>query len=177
MSLEALLHSVLNRIRKMMFHFLWNEQSDNHRYHLCSWEVISRPKKNGGWGFRNLTHFNLALNSITLLRVLTQASIWQQVLRDKYLHNATLVNWIRRPSHFSNSASRIWSSLIRALPFINHWLSWCPGTCHLICVGSDKILDIGDSSFLNEELITLLNQKQVSMLAQASLTRDPFTFS
>jgi hypothetical protein len=116
MSLEVLPRSVLNRIRSLMFHFLWNGQSDNHRFDLYSWEVLSRPKKNGGWGIRNLTHFNLALNAITLWRVLTQASIWQQVLRDKYLQNATLVNWIRRPSHISNFPSRIWSSLIRMLP-------------------------------------------------------------
>jgi hypothetical protein len=63
------------------------------------------------------------------------------------------------------------------LPFINHWLSWCPGAGHLICVGRDRILGIGDTSFLNEELITLLNQKQVSTLAQASLARDTFTYA
>jgi hypothetical protein len=177
MSLEALPRSVLNKIRSMMFHFLWNGQSDNHRFHLCSWEVLSRPKKNGGWGFRNLTHFNLALNAITLWRVLTQDSIWQQVLRDKYLHKATLVNWIRRPFLISNSASKIWSSLIRALPSINHWLSWCPGTGHLINIGHDRILGIGDSSFLTEELLTRLKQKQITTLAQASLSRDPFTFA
>jgi hypothetical protein len=147
MSMEALPHTVLNKIRKMMFHFLWNGHSDTQQYHLCRWEVLSRPKKNGGWGFRNLTHFNLALNAITLWRVLTQESIWHQVIRDKYLHNSTLINWIRRPSHNCNSTSRIWSSLIRSIPIINHWLSWCPGAGHLISIGRDRILGIGDSPF------------------------------
>jgi hypothetical protein len=93
MSMEALPHSVINKIRKVMFHFLWNGHSDTqHR-----WEVLSRPKKNGGWGFRNLFHFNMALNAITLWQVLTQESIWHQVIRDKYLHNSTLINWLRFP--------------------------------------------------------------------------------
>jgi hypothetical protein len=104
-------------------------------------------------------------------------SIWQQVLRDKYLHNATLVNWIRRPSHFSNSCFEDLVESHSRAPSINHWLSWCPGTGHLINIGRDRILGIGDNSFLNEELLTLLNQKQITTLAQASLSRDPFTFA
>jgi hypothetical protein len=92
MSMEVLPRIVLNRIRKLMFQFLWSGHSVAQHYHLCRWEVLSRPKKLGGWGFCNLTIFNQALNAITLWRVLTQPSIWQQVIRDKYLHNATLLN-------------------------------------------------------------------------------------
>jgi hypothetical protein len=124
MSMEALPRTVLTKIRKMMFNFLWNGHSESQRYHLCSWETLSRPKKNGGWGFRNLFHFNTALNTNTLWRVLTHESIWHRVILDKYLQNATLFNWLRKQSHFIKSASRIWSSLIRTIPIILHWLSW-----------------------------------------------------
>jgi hypothetical protein len=94
---------------------------------------------------------------------------------DKYLQNSTLINWLRFPSHIFNSASRIWSSLTRTIPIINHWLSWRPGAGHLITIGRDRILGIGDRSFLHEETITLLNKKQVTVLAQASVARDPVT--
>jgi hypothetical protein len=177
MTMEALPHTVLNKLRTLMFQFLWKGQSDSHRFHLCSWEVLSRPKKNGGWGLRNLSHFNLALNAITLWRVLTQPSIWQQIIRDKYLKNVSLINWIRRPSHLSNSASKIWSCLTRALPSIIHWLSWCPGTGQQIIVGRDRILGIGDASFLSEDLLYRLNQKHITTLAHASLRRDPLTLA
>jgi hypothetical protein len=62
-----------------MFQFLWSGHSDTQHYHLCRWEVLSRPKKLEGWGFRNISIFNLALNVITLWRVLTQTSLWQKV--------------------------------------------------------------------------------------------------
>jgi hypothetical protein len=62
-------------------------------------------------------------------------------------------------------------------PIINHWLSWRPGASHLITIGRDKILGIGDRSFLHEEVITLLNKKQLTTLAQASMARDPVTFA
>jgi hypothetical protein len=57
MSMEALPRSVINRIRKVMFQFLWNGHSETQHYHLCRWEALSRPKKYGGWGFRNLYLF------------------------------------------------------------------------------------------------------------------------
>jgi len=159
MSMEALPRSVINKIRKVMFHFLRNGHSETQQYHLCRWEVLSRPKKNGGWGFWNLFHFNTDLNANTLWRVLTQESIWNQVLMDKYLQNSTLINWLRFPSHIFNSTSRIWSNLTRTIPIINHWLNWRPGVGHLITIGRDQILSISYRSFLHEETITLLNKK------------------
>jgi hypothetical protein len=177
MSMEALPRIILNRIRKLMFQFLWTGHSEAQQYHLCRWEILSRPKNLGGWGFCNLPLFNLALNASTLWRVLTQPSIWQKVIKEKYLHNATLINWIRQSSHQCTSASRIWTSLSRALPVINHWLSWYPGAGHLIVVGRDRILGMGDRSFLSDELITSLKEKNVSTLAQASTERNPITFA
>jgi hypothetical protein len=174
MSLEALPRTILNRIRKLMFHFLWNGHSEAQKYHLCRWEILSRPKKNGGWGFHNLPLFNLALNAITLWRVLTQSSLWQKVIKGKYLHNVTLLNWIRQPTHHNNAASRMWNSLCRTFPVIIQWLCWCPGTGHLISIGRDRILGLGDRAFLSEELITLLNGKKVNSLAQAFHQENPY---
>jgi hypothetical protein len=54
MSMESLPRTILNKIRKVMFHYLWNERSDSCHFHLCRWEILSRPKRNGGWGLRNL---------------------------------------------------------------------------------------------------------------------------
>jgi hypothetical protein len=69
-SMEALPRSILSMIRKVMFHFLWNGHSESQHYHLCRWEALSRPKKLGGWGFRNILFFNKALNTNTLWRLL-----------------------------------------------------------------------------------------------------------
>jgi hypothetical protein len=166
--MEALPRSVLSKIRKLIFDFLWNEHQDKHRFHLCSWEVISRPKRNGGWGIRNLNLFNLALISVTLWCILTQKSLWHSVIRDKYLHSSSLSNWLRRPLHCTSAASRIWLSLLRALPVILHWITWNPGNETLIKIGCDRILGMGTKSFLSEELLTALSLNQITYLSQAS---------
>jgi hypothetical protein len=168
MSLEALAKIVLNKIRKLMFHFLWSSHSDTQHLHLCRWEVLSRPKNLKGWGFRNLNIFNLVLNASTLWRVLNQTSLWQKVVNNKYLKNTTLINWLRQPSHHCTSPLKIWSSLIRALPIILHWLRWCPGASSLIVVVRDKILGMGEISLLSVKLLTALKEKNITTLAHTS---------
>jgi hypothetical protein len=59
------------------------------------------------------------------------------------------------------------NSLIKSVHVITHWLSWIPGSGHLISIGRDKILGLGDNSMLSPALITLLRQKKITVLAQA----------
>ena len=46
--------SVLNKLRSLTFAFLWGSSGNNHKYHLSNWKHLSWPKKNGGWGIKNL---------------------------------------------------------------------------------------------------------------------------
>jgi hypothetical protein len=167
MSLETIPRSVLNKIWKLMFNFLWNGNSETKHYHLCRWDALSRPKHCGGWGFRNLFHFNTTLTANTLWRVLTREGIWHNIIKDKYLHNTTVINWYRSTSFKQNAASRIWNSLIKSVHLITHWLSWIPGSGHLISIGRDRILGLGDRSLLSHDLTTHLKQKKITILAQA----------
>jgi hypothetical protein len=115
------------------------------KIHLCRWDLLSRPKKNGGWGLRNLVLFNTTLNVNTLWRVLTQQGIWHKVLRDKYLKNSTVINWYRLASQKVSATSRMWNSLVQTVHVIIHWLSWSPGKGHYINLGRDQILGLGKS--------------------------------
>jgi len=51
-SLEA-----LNKLRKLIFSFLWKGNKNKNGYHLCSWISISRPNLYGGWGLWNILCF------------------------------------------------------------------------------------------------------------------------
>jgi hypothetical protein len=129
---------------------------------------LSRPKKQGGWGFRKLPLFNLALIASTLWRVLNHPSIWKQVIFDKYLHNSQLSIGFRHHSHQCRPTSKIWTSLRRALPVINHWTSWRPGSSLQVKIGRDTILDLGDRAQLSEDLLSTLKHRGILTLAQAS---------
>jgi hypothetical protein len=129
----------------------------------------------GGWGIRNLTYFNQALMENTLWKVLMQGGIWNRVVKDKYISNCSIFNWFRMENQKKNVASRIWSSLIRTVHFITHWLAWWPGSGHKIDIGRDHILDIKENSILSSETLSVLKQKNFSIPSQVSEGRDPLT--
>jgi hypothetical protein len=66
MALAAIPTSILEKIRKLMFSFLWSGDGGKKNMHLCSWEVIAKPKHMGGWGIRNIFLFNSALAANSL---------------------------------------------------------------------------------------------------------------
>jgi hypothetical protein len=132
-----------------MFNFLWRRNSETNQLHLCKWEHITIPKKFGGWGIRNIFDFSKALAVNTLWGVLMSAGIWHKVIMDKYLPHSTIKNWFRSQTFQHNASSRIWSGLLKSVHLITHWLSWNPGSGHLIALGKDRILGMGKKSFYN----------------------------
>ena len=51
--------SVLDRLRRLTFAFLWGSSGVNNKYHLANWQHLSWPKEAGGWGIK--TYHGLAL--------------------------------------------------------------------------------------------------------------------
>jgi hypothetical protein len=67
MALVAVPVSVLSRIRKLIFDFLWSGGGKVHGLHLCNWEILAKPKHLGGWGLRNLFIFQPCLGCKLLM--------------------------------------------------------------------------------------------------------------
>jgi hypothetical protein len=78
MALAAIPTSVLDKLRKLTYSFLWSGSKDHHKIHLCNWESIAKPKFKGGWGIRNIFKFNQALAANSLWRALTSRGIWSE---------------------------------------------------------------------------------------------------
>jgi hypothetical protein len=103
LSLASIPFSILNKLRKILFNFLWNGIGESHHYHLCRWETLAQPKRNGGWGFLNIFSFSKALAATTLWRVLTKEGIWKEVIKDKYLPFITVKKWFRSTTFHQHS--------------------------------------------------------------------------
>jgi mannosylglycoprotein endo-beta-mannosidase len=48
MVLEKIPAKILSMLRKLSFNFLWNDFAGNRHFHLCKWQILSRPKREGG---------------------------------------------------------------------------------------------------------------------------------
>jgi hypothetical protein len=126
---------------------------------------LSTPKKAGGMGFLNIYSFSKVVATSTLWRVLTHNDLWKKVLKEKYLSHMSVQNWIRSATFKYHSTSKVWNSLLKVISLIINWLSWKPGSGHLIDLGMDRVLGIGEASILSDSLLNTLKQKGVYVLA------------
>jgi len=129
--------SVLNSLRKLMYNFLWYSTNESNHFHLCRWDHIALPKSFGGWGIKNIFDFSISLAANTLWRVLSGQGIWHRVICDKYLHDISVIKWLRSPSFQNIGFSRIWSALIKSIHLINHGLFWILDRGTQIVLGKD----------------------------------------
>jgi hypothetical protein len=98
MTLERIPNNILVLLRRLSYNFLWNDLAGKRRFHLCDWQTLAKPRKSGGWGFKNLSSFNSALLACSFWRALSHDSIWNRVIIDKYLGSLPLLQWLRKPS-------------------------------------------------------------------------------
>ena len=89
--------------------FFWQRDELKTKYRLAKWDIICRPKDQGGLGIENLEVKNRCLLSKWLykLSVDTDAT-WAQILRNKYLQSKTLSQVMVRPTD-----SPFWKGLMR----------------------------------------------------------------
>jgi hypothetical protein len=60
------------------------------KYRLDKWNILCRPKEQGGLGIHDLEIKNMALLSKWLFKLLSTEGVWQQLMRNKYLGDKPL---------------------------------------------------------------------------------------
>jgi hypothetical protein len=149
MLLERIPAKIITMLRRLSFNFLWNDQAGNRRFHLCNWQTLSRPKREGGWGLKNLSIFNKALLACSFWRAISIDNIWHRVIKDKYLGAKPLSFWLRRTHLIQSLDSPFWKGLVSSSQVILHWLRWSPGSGKDINLGRDKLIGLDDLSILS----------------------------
>jgi hypothetical protein len=162
--------SVLEKLRQLIYTFLWSGCREKKCLHLCNWDSIARPKKARGWGIKNLAFFNKSLAAKSLWRGLTIDGIWQKVLKDKYLPYVSVSMWFRLEHRSQGEASPVWRNLLKSLPLLHHWLCWKSGNGETIQTGRDQIMGMGQNSFLSKSLMTTLKDRGITFLYQVRNT-------
>jgi hypothetical protein len=89
------------------------------------------------------------------------------IIMDKYLTHLTVSQWLRTPNFEQRAISKIWHGLITSVHLILHWLCWAPSSGHLISIGTDRILGLGNLSLLSRSLVSLLKQNHIHTLSHA----------
>lgn len=92
MSCFELPMSLCKRIQSALTRFWWDGNDNKRNMCWTSWSKLSKPKKLGGLGFRDIHLFNKALLAKQSWRVLTKPDcLLSRVLRGKYCHKASFL--------------------------------------------------------------------------------------
>jgi hypothetical protein len=78
--------------------FLWQSDELNKKYRLTKWNIICRPKDQGGLSIEVLAIKNKCLLSNWLFKLLSEEGVWQELLSNKYLHGKMLSQVQAKPN-------------------------------------------------------------------------------
>ena len=155
-SLVPLPKSILNKLRKLIFSFLWGTKGESKWFHLMDQKSLSKPLNHGGWGIKNLDWFSMSLRLKSFWMVLNGKGLWSQVITTKYLKSTTLESWLIAKCFAINGPSIMWNGFLHTLMWLGRSLSWQVGNGRNIQVGIDPIIGTRLSPFLPHDLIIFL---------------------
>lgn len=84
---------VCDQISSLIARYWWNNQDKDNKIHWLSKEVLTRPKSEGGLGFRDIHTFNLAMLSKQVWRLIQNPdSLCAKILGAKYFPHGDVLN-------------------------------------------------------------------------------------
>jgi len=95
--------------------FLWQGAEEKFRYHMAKWEMVARPKDQGGLGIINTRLMNECLVVKWIWKIMQEPNaLWFKILKAKYLDS--------RGFFYSNSkgSSQFWQGLHK----VKHLFKW-----------------------------------------------------
>lgn len=123
----------------MIGRWWWSQQDKQNKMHWLSWDKLTRPKKEGGLGFRDLHLFNMAMLARQGWRILNNPdSLCAQILKAKYFPNTTIMECVER-----DGISYSWRSILRGVDLLKKGLIWRVGNGESINIWSDSWLPNG----------------------------------
>jgi hypothetical protein len=131
---------------------------------LVRWDILAKPKKCGGWGFKNIFIFTKALAAKIMWRSLFGNGLWYEVINKKHLKIIYVIDWLRKGKTIVKGMSNCWKALYDSLTIVTDWLAWKPGTGKDIRVGLDPLIGSHYYYKLSESLISLLHSKGIFTL-------------
>jgi len=97
---------ICSEINSMIAQFWWGSTPDKRKLSWVSWKKMSRSKKNGGLGFRDLHKFNQALLANQVWKLIQRPqSLLFRLLKARYFRDGSILNATKgtQPSYGWNS--------------------------------------------------------------------------
>ncbi|KAH9709496.1 putative reverse transcriptase/RNA-dependent DNA polymerase [Citrus sinensis] len=134
MSVFKLPKGLCEDIQKEIARFWWGTKKDKHGIHWARWDSMSKAKRRGGLGFRDLPSFNQALVAKQGWRLVRYPnSLMARVMKARYYKNSTFWN-----AKVGSNPSFIWRSILWGSQVIKKGVRWRIGDGKKVLVYKDK---------------------------------------
>uniref|UniRef100_A0A8R7VD05 Reverse transcriptase zinc-binding domain-containing protein n=1 Tax=Triticum urartu TaxID=4572 RepID=A0A8R7VD05_TRIUA len=122
------------KYERLIREFWWGEEEGQRKVHWMSWDKMTKPKRGGGIGFRDMHLFNQALLARQGWRLIQNPdSLCARVLKSKYYLNGELMDTV-----FAADASQSWRGIEFGLELLKKGLIWRVGDGRSIQVQRDQ---------------------------------------
>ena len=141
MSCFKLPKNLCQKLTTVMMDFWWNSMQQKRKIHWLSWQRLTLPKDQGGFGFKDLQCFNQALLAKQAWRVLQEkGSLFSRVFQSRYFSNSDFLSATRgsRPSY-------AWRSILFGRELLMQGLRTVIGNGQKTFVWTDKWLHDGSN--------------------------------
>ena len=126
--------SFCEKYERLIREFWWGQEDGHHKVHWMAWDKLTKPKRGGGIGFRDMHLFNQALLARQGWRLLQKPdSLCAKVLKSKYYPNGELLDTV-----FASDASQSWRGIEFGLELLKKGLIWRVGNGKSIQIQRDQ---------------------------------------
>ena len=103
--------SLCEEINSVISRFWWAQQEKDNKIHWLGWEKLTRTKREGGLGYKDLHAFNLAMLAKQRWRLLTKPdSLCARVMKARYFPNTSVLQ-----AEYQNGISYAWRSVLKGI--------------------------------------------------------------
>ncbi|KAL6213793.1 hypothetical protein ACLB2K_013233 [Fragaria x ananassa] len=112
--------TICDAINAAMGNFWWGSTDRGNKIHWKGWSSLCVPKQEGGLGFKDMHHYNVALLAKQCWCILSQPeSLWVKVLKARYFPECDFLH-----ANKGYRASWGWSSILQARDLIMEGSGW-----------------------------------------------------
>ena len=159
MSCFKLPGGLCDEIEALIRKFFWGQKGEQRKIHWKKWEVLCKPKSEGGMGFKDLGKFNDAMLAKQIWRLLKDNnSLFFRVFKAKYFPRGSIFE-----AHVSGG-SYAWQSILKARKVISKGMRWRIGDGKDINIYNDNWLPGNGSAKVVSPHVPALEGAQVAAL-------------
>ncbi|XP_026378449.1 uncharacterized protein LOC113272871 [Papaver somniferum] len=137
--------------------YWWNKQSKRGGSFI-DWNELSKPKRFGGLGFKNLRCLNEAMLTKLAWRMLTEKEAkWVQLLTARYFPNDDPLY-----GNIKKKGTWIWNGILRGLSWIRRYHIWEIGDRTQINVQGQWFGRVSDKNYHHQPINVTISQSTVA---------------